>query len=36
MTNIGERIWKYELETTDIQDIEMPKGSEVLTVQMQK
>lgn len=29
-------IWKYELETTDIQKLELPKGAEILTVQVQK
>lgn len=28
-------IWKYELETLDIFGLEMPRGAEVLTVQMQ-
>ena len=28
-------IWKYELETTDGQSIDMPIGAEILTVQMQ-
>lgn len=29
-------IWKYKLETTDEQFIEMPKGSVILSVQIQK
>ena len=28
-------IWKYQLETTDYQKVEMPKGAEILTVQEQ-
>ncbi len=28
-------IWKFELETTDNQEIEMPIGSEILTIQTQ-
>ncbi len=29
-------IWKYPLEITDYQNIEMPKGSKVLSVHVQK
>lgn len=29
-------IWKYELEITDIQEIEIPKDAEILTVQCQR
>lgn len=29
-------IWKYELETLDLFGLDMPRGAEVLTVQMQK
>lgn len=32
---IEKRIWKYELEVTDIQNISIPKGGEILTVQIQ-
>ena len=28
-------IWKYELEVTDVQDIEMPSTANVLSVQVQ-
>jgi len=28
-------IWKYELETTDLQEIEMPHAAKILTVQVQ-
>lgn len=28
-------IWKYQLETTDCQSIEMPKGAQILTAQFQ-
>lgn len=28
-------IWKFELETTDNQEIKMPVGAEILTVQVQ-
>ena len=28
-------IWKYELETVDEQEIKMPLGTEILTVQIQ-
>jgi hypothetical protein len=28
-------IWKYVLETTDYQEIKMPLGAEILTVQIQ-
>lgn len=28
-------IWKYELQTTDEQSVEMPFGAEILTVQEQ-
>jgi len=28
-------IWKYELNTTDVQKLGMPKGAEILTVQTQ-
>jgi hypothetical protein len=28
-------IWKFELEPTDNQEIEMPKGAEILTAQNQ-
>ena len=30
-----ETIWKYELETTDHQELELPLAAKVLTVQMQ-
>ena len=30
-----QRIWKYQLEVTDGQNISMPKGAEILTVQVQ-
>ena len=30
-----QTIWKYKLEVTDGQNIIMPKGAEILTVQMQ-
>lgn len=30
------QIWKYDLAVSGLQDIKMPKGSEVLTVQVQK
>jgi hypothetical protein len=30
------RIWKYPLEVTDYQDIEMPQDAEILTVQVQR
>lgn len=29
-------IWKFPLELTDLQSIEMPQGSEILSVQMQR
>jgi hypothetical protein len=29
------KIYKYTLETTDVQEIPMPEGAEILTVQMQ-
>lgn len=29
-------IWKYQLETVDVQKLQMPKNAEILTVQMQK
>lgn len=29
------RIWKYPLEVTDLQTVEMPHGAKILTVQMQ-
>lgn len=28
-------IWKYRLEVTDYQDLEIPEGSEILSVQVQ-
>jgi hypothetical protein len=28
-------IWKYPLTLTDVQDVRMPSGSEILTVQVQ-
>ena len=28
-------IWKYELKTTDVQEIEMPKNSKILCVHVQ-
>ena len=31
-----KQIWKYELKIKDTQSIEMPKGSEILTVQTQQ
>lgn len=30
-----KQIWKYQLETTDWNEIEMPIGAEILTVQTQ-
>lgn len=30
-----EAIWKYELETTDEQSIEMPEGAQILALQVQ-
>ena len=33
---MGEKIFKYQLQETDIQTIELPKGAEILTVQVQK
>ena len=30
-----QRIWKYKLEGTDGQNISMPKGADILTVQVQ-
>ena len=30
-----QRIWKYQLKLTDGQNISMPKGAEILTVQVQ-
>ena len=32
---MAKTIWKFELETTDNQTIEMPIGSKILTVQTQ-
>jgi len=29
-------IWKYELETVDVQKFQMPEKAEILTVQVQK
>ena len=29
-------IWKFPLQLVDIQDVVMPKGAEILTVQVQK
>jgi len=29
-------IWKFPLEITDLQEVLMPKGAEILTVQMQE
>lgn len=29
------QIWKFQLETTDLQSVEMPDGAKVLTVQVQ-
>ena len=28
-------IWKFLIDTTDMQEIEMPEGAEILTVQLQ-
>ena len=30
-----ETIWKYELEVTDTQNIQMPKNAQILSVEMQ-
>jgi hypothetical protein len=30
-----ETIWKYTLDVVDVQTIKIPKGAEILTVQMQ-
>lgn len=30
-----KRIYKYKLETTNVQEIEMPFGTQILTVQVQ-
>lgn len=35
-TNQGCRIWKFPLEITDEQTVELPAGARLLTVQMQK
>ena len=32
---MSKRIWKYELEVTDEQSIEMPEGAVILSVQSQ-
>lgn len=32
---MAKTIWKFKLDTTEVQYIEMPHGAEVLTVQMQ-
>jgi hypothetical protein len=32
---MGISIWKFILETTDLQVIEMPRGAEILAFQMQ-
>lgn len=32
---MAHTIWKFELETTDIQRIEMPVGAEILCIQTQ-
>ena len=29
------RIWKWKLERTDVQTLDLPKGAEILTVQVQ-
>lgn len=29
------QVWKYKLDTTDFQVIDLPKGSQVLSLQMQ-
>jgi hypothetical protein len=28
-------IWKFQIEATDVQEIEMPEGAELLTIQVQ-
>jgi hypothetical protein len=30
-----EKIWKYEIELTDTQEIEMPRNAKILSCQMQ-
>ena len=32
---MSKKIFKYQLETTSIQEIEMPQGSEILCIQTQ-
>ena len=32
---MNKRIWKYHLKLTDLQTIELPEGTKVLTVQVQ-
>jgi hypothetical protein len=32
---MSKTIWKFQLETTDIQQIEMPADAEILTIQTQ-
>lgn len=32
---MSKTIWKYELKTTDVQQVYMPIGAEILTVQTQ-
>ena len=32
---MSKKIFKYQLETTDVQRIEMPQGAKILTIQMQ-
>jgi len=29
-------VWKYPIEVTDLQEVEMPQGSRILSVQVQK
>ena len=35
LNNMEKRIWKYQLEVVDVQNISMPKGAEILTIQVQ-
>jgi len=35
LNNMEKRIWKYQLEVVDVQNILMPKGAEILTIQVQ-
>ncbi len=30
------KIWKFDLETTDVQTVAMPRGAEILAVQTQR